>query len=117
MAWIYKPKRKYNNQNNRDKRQEIYNTTLWKRMRLAKLMNNPLCEVCLLENKTTLGEDVHHLISFLTVNNPVERDKLAFDSNNLLTVCRECHNNIHNGFLKGCHSLESIKERLESLNK
>ena len=116
MAYIYKPKRKYNNQTNRVKRQEVYNTPLWKRMRMAKLMEFPLCEVCLMEGKSTLGEDVHHLISFVGVSDPVQRDKLAFDSNNLLTVCKYHHSQIHNGYLKGCTTLEGIKNRIDELN-
>lgn len=117
MPWIYKPKRKNENTNNFSKRQEVYNTTLWKRMRLAKLREYPLCEVCLLEDKTTLAEHVHHLKSFMKANNPNERDELAFDTNNLLSVCHNCHNSLHNGDLKGCETINSIKERLKLLNK
>ena len=115
MPEIYKPKRNYKNNSNRWKRQEVYNTDLWKRMRLAQLMKEPLCWICLLEGKTTLGEDIHHIRSFMTADNEIERDKLAFDSNNLLTLCRNCHNRVHNGDLKGCKSKEQIKQRLLEL--
>lgn len=112
MPWIYKPK-KYNNQQNRIKRQDIYNTTLWKKMRRAKLMEQPLCEICLLQDIITLGEDVHHLISFMEAQDPFERDRLAYDSNNLIVVCRNCHNSIHNGYLKGCKSISEIEEKIK----
>lgn len=115
MAWIYKPKRKYDNDAKRHKRQDIYNTTVWKRMRLAKLMEQPLCEVCLLQNRTTLAQHCHHLTSFMEGENEFERDALAFDSSNLCSVCQECHNQIHNGELKGCKTLDDIKNRLEKL--
>lgn len=113
MAWIYKPKRKNNLEGNRAKRQDVYNTSLWRKMRLAKLMEQPLCEVCLLVDKVTLAEHAHHLKSFMQSNNINERDQLAYDSQNLLSVCAKCHNRIHNGDLKGCDSVEEIKERLK----
>lgn len=116
MPWIDKPKRKYDNKPNIDKRQEVYNTTLWKRMRIAKLRDFPLCEVCLLEGKTTLAEHVHHLRSFMTAKDIFERDELAFSSDNLCSVCHNCHNRIHNGDLKGCERLSAIKRRIEELN-
>ena len=116
MAWIYKPKRKYDKDTNRQKRQDIYNTTLWKRMRLSKLMRQPMCEVCLLEDKSTLAEHCHHLVSFMEAENEFERDALAYDSNNLISVCQLCHNRIHNGDLKGCKSLDEINTRLHILN-
>lgn len=115
MPWIEKPKKKYKNQSNRVKRQNIYNTTLWKRMRLAKLMETPICEVCALEGKSTLAEHIHHKISFMEADDPVERDRLAFSYENLLSVCEEHHNEIHNGDLRGCKTLEQIKKRLQEL--
>lgn len=116
MAWIYKPKRKYDKEVNRQKRQDIYNTTLWKRMRLAKLMEQPLCEVCLLQNVTTLAEHCHHLVSFMEGENEVERDALAYNSNNLISVCQKHHSDLHVGELKGCKSLDEINNRLHNLN-
>lgn len=112
MAWIFKPKKKHKNEGNRQKRQDIYNTTLWKRMRLSKLREQPLCEVCLLLGKSILAEHVHHKISFMEANDIYERDRLAFDSENLMSVCNECHNRIHNGDLKGCKSIYEIRKKL-----
>lgn len=111
-AYIYKPKRKRTSPTV-GKRKEVYNTTLWRRMRLAHLNINPLCEVCLLEGKTTLGEDVHHIHSFMDAKDIYERDRLAFDSNNLLTVCKICHSRLHNGDLKGCRTKNEIELLLQ----
>ena len=113
MAWIYKKPKKQRKTLNTEKRQEVYNTSLWRRMRLAKLRNNPLCEICLLEGRTTLGEHIHHLRSFMEADTIEERDQLAYDSNNLLTVCTEDHNRLHNGDLKGCKTKQAIQERIE----
>lgn len=84
MPYIEKKKRNNNRSSNYNKRQDVYATSLWKRMRLAYLMEHPLCEICLLEGKTTLGEHVHHKISFVGVDDPIERDRLAYDYNNLM---------------------------------
>lgn len=117
MAWIYKPKRDYKKQQNRTKRQDVYNTTLWRRLRLAKLREQPICQICEMEGKTKLSEHCHHLDSFMDAGNPVERDAKAFDSNNLICLCQYHHNQIHNGVLKGCKTLDEIKKRLELLNQ
>lgn len=118
MPTINKPKKKrtYNNSpdSTRKKRQSVYNTNRWRELRTAKLMNEPRCEVCLMQDRVRLAEDIHHLVSFLDV--PEEQMlQYAFDYNNLCSVCRECHNRIHNGDLAGCQSLEAIKMRLEKL--
>ena len=115
MAYIYKPHRRRKTPN-RQKRNEIYNTTLWKKMRRAYIMEHPICEICELMGKTTLAEAIHHKISFMTVNNPIERDKLAFDSNNLMSLCNTHHSEIHNCYLKGCTTIEGIINRLKELS-
>lgn len=117
MPWIEKPKKKRQPSINRDKRQDVYQTGLWKRMRLAKLREQPLCEVCMLEGRVKLAEHAHHLVSFMKATNEIERDRLAFDSNNLCSVCNQCHARIHVGDLKGCESLESIEKRIQEINK
>lgn len=81
------PKQRYNN--TIAERKRVYNTTLWRKLRQSKLMTNPICEVC----KTNTAEDVHHIKTFVNQNNWQD---LAFDFNNLISVCRLCHNDIHN---------------------
>ena len=49
---------------NRADRSKIYNTVMWKRLRRAHLMGNPLCEVCEAVGRTEMAVDVHHLRSF-----------------------------------------------------
>lgn len=63
-------------------------------------MENPLCELCLLEGITKAGEDVHHLDSpFKYKDNPDKVSELAFDPDNLMTLCKQHHSAIHNGKL------------------
>lgn len=118
MPYINKPKKNYNkkkqqNDIDRKKRSEVYNSSTWRKLRLAKQMANPLCEVCEMENKTTLTEDIHHLVSY-TQFTGAERDAVAFDYNNLIAVCKYHHNLLHHGFLKGATTLEEIEERLNN---
>lgn len=119
MPTLYKPKKKYvrENINNRAERNEIYNTNKWRKLRNATFLQQPLCRVCELEGKITPTEDIHHLISLLSTNDPNLRRKIAFDPYNLIGVCKKCHNRIHNSDLQGCYSLEDIEKRINDNKK
>ena len=78
-------------------RAKIYNTPRWRRLREVKLMNDPLCQVCAEAGRVTIAEDVHHTTSFMSEVDPVKRNFLAFDYNNLQSLCKKCHQLIHNG--------------------
>ena len=100
MPTIYKPKKKTvtNNQafyqQRRKERQKIYNTTTWQR--LSYMQQHPLCECCLKGGIIKSAKDIHHKVSFMSTDDKAERERLAFDSDNLQALCRECHNAIHN---------------------
>ena len=47
MPYLKKAKKQHNPSNNRIERQKIYNTDRWHKLRASKLMQSPLCEVCL----------------------------------------------------------------------
>lgn len=79
---------------NREDRQKIYQSTRWKKLRLAKLMDQPLCEVCLAKDKVTPAIDIHHKDSFLNYEG-LARITKAYDYDNLLSVCKECHSYLH----------------------
>ena len=88
MPTIYKPKRKQpkdNNQYNAERR-KIYNSEHWRRLRAWKFACNPLCELCLQENKTVPAEDIHHIISFMSTDDPQQRLFLAYDYDNLMSL-------------------------------
>ena len=80
----------------REERAEIYNSQEWKRLRKAYFQKNPLCERCLENGRVTAGEHVHHIHSFMNYDSQEQRMQCALDWNNLMTVCVECHNIIHN---------------------
>lgn len=117
MPTLYKPKKKreYNDYNSkRNRRQSVYNTTRWRDMRLAKLMQNPECEICALEGHVTLAEDVHHLTSFVDFEDENIALAYGFEFNNLCSVCKKCHSRCHTGDLKGTTNLEKIKQRIDA---
>ncbi len=79
---------------NREQRQKIYQSQKWKDLRTAKLMEQPLCEICLAKDKITLAIDVHHRDSFMNYEG-IQRLAKAYDYSNLLSVCKECHSELH----------------------
>jgi 5-methylcytosine-specific restriction protein A len=63
----------------------IRSSARWKRLRLLKLGHDPLCEDCREHGVTEPAAQVHHMI-------PVaERPDLAFDRDNLRSLCTTCH--------------------------
>lgn len=78
-------------------RRKIYNSRRWQHLRRLKFINNPLCELCAEKGLITPAEDIHHVISFMSTEDPVRRRWLAYDYDNLMSLCKKCHQNIHNG--------------------
>jgi 5-methylcytosine-specific restriction protein A len=104
----------------RDKKQKIgwteisqlgwYNTSEWKSLRLIALSENPLCSLCLLENKLVASVEVNHII-------PANEDKSKFfDLNNLQPLCSYHHrvitrrDNSKYGYKRGVEG-EKIKNK------
>ena len=73
----------------------VYNTTKWRELRMQKLSNNPLCEKCLEKGIVTLATDVHHIYEISNANSIYEMKSIGFDYNNLMSLCKECHIEIH----------------------
>jgi 5-methylcytosine-specific restriction endonuclease McrA len=67
----------------------------WLTLRARKLREQPLCEECLKKDKYRMATEVHHVI-------PIQREstwngmrQLAYDYDNLESICRECHVALH----------------------
>ena len=77
-------------ENYHEKYASFYNSKNWKELRKLKFANaNGLCEKCLLKGIIKEGVDVHHKI-------PIEDDwDKRLDYNNLMLLCKDCHNEIH----------------------
>ncbi len=68
----------------------IYNSKHWKTLRKEYLQSFPLCECCGAE-----ATQVHHKKRFSSGKSHKEIEKLAYDWNNLMSVCNRCHKNAH----------------------
>lgn len=94
MPYLAKPKKNKVRQVNKEARQKIYQSTNWKKLRVSKLQQQPLCEMCLQKGIVTPAVDVHHLDSYLNYEG-TERLYKAFNYSNLLSVCKQCHSYLH----------------------
>lgn len=65
-------------------------TSQWEKVRSLKLRRNPLCEVCEREGRVRPAEMVHHA-------KPIRQGGAALDMDNLMSVCRACHDRLHTG--------------------
>lgn len=94
MPTLQKPSKQKSRTFNRQDRQKVYQSAKWKKLRQAKLMANPLCEVCLANGIIKPAIDVHHIDSFMNYTGN-KRLQLAYDYANLQSLCKECHSEIH----------------------
>ena len=84
---------KYRNSN---KWQRFYGTKVWRDLREQKLMEQPLCEECLLFDRITPATQVHHKDKFgdYYPDEQLMWEKFL-DWDNLESICAACHRKIH----------------------
>lgn len=116
MPYLKKPTKEKQRVVRREDRQKIYQSQRWKALRLAKLSEQPLCEVCLLIDRITPSVDVHHCDSFLNYQG-LQRIEKAYDYDNLLSVCKECHSFLHKHGTTHGFNKEKIKKDLLELER
>lgn len=94
----------------RELRRKAYNNTAWRKMRDTYLHEHPICEECLKKGKITPAEDIHHKKS------PFKGGDINYglllDYDNLMAVCKKCHQAIHN---QKALSAEEIIRQLDAL--
>lgn len=103
MPYIKKQQRKKkkntDNRSNRALRSRVYHSKEWRELREFYISRHPLCEKCTEEGRTTPAECVHHVDSFTKYfrNNQITEKALevAYDPNNLMSLCVDCHLEIH----------------------
>ena len=95
MPYLKKAKKQHNPSNNRIERQKIYNTDRWHKLRASKLMRSPLCEVCLSKGVITPAFHAHHIDSFMNYKG-MKRKEVAYNPDNLMSICEQCHSLLHN---------------------
>jgi len=65
-------------------RDPFYVTTAWRRLRLWKLSEQPLCEHCLLRGIIEPATQVDHIV-------PISAGGEPLDEANLASLCASCH--------------------------
>ena len=80
---------------NKEAYQDIYNTVRWIKLRNIKFINNPLCEDCLVNDIVKQTEEIHHIIPFDINSTKEDIYRLAYDYNNLISLCAKCHHKRH----------------------
>ena len=99
---------------------EIYNSREWKELTIQKKRANPLCEQCIKDGEA-IGipggyvksvECVHHIIPIETARTKEEMRRLAFDWNNLMSLCKSCHARIHKEL--GSNTAKIVRARAEA---
>lgn len=118
FEWVKKKKDIRHISHKECNRKKLYNSVQWRNTSQFYKQEHPLCELCLLEDKVSPGENVHHIQKF---NDQIREDlqySLLTDPDNLCNVCLDCHHKIHNGGKelteKQRNWLKTKKERLFS---
>ena len=105
-----KPKQQPKETDMRKLRRAAYNTTEWRKLREVYMHEHPLCERCLEKGSLVPAEDIHHIRS------PFKGGEvnygLLLDHDNLMAVCKKCHQEIHN---QKHMTAEQIIEQLDAL--
>lgn len=72
----------------------FYRSSSWEQARLIKIHSaHGLCEKC-----GAVGEEVHHIIHVTPSN--VHDINITLNQDNLLLLCKDCHNKEHERFVK-----------------
>ena len=88
-------KRKYKHRNDNEIHKYVYNTDIWRKLRLERLKNFPLCEICHEKGLLKLATLVHHKIEISEGKNMIQMKTIGFDYSNLQSLCRPCHKEVH----------------------
>lgn len=76
-------------------RSKFYSSQLWKKTRNNYIQEHPICELCYLRGIITPSQEIHHAIKFHQQYDDNMRWKLLTDTDNLISLCKDCHNHIH----------------------
>jgi len=83
---VSKTRRVYDATPGRRADHRFYSSDQWRRVRRSVLASNPLCVRCQERGRTTAATEVHHVVPRKTAPD------LAFETANLMPLCRACHN-------------------------
>lgn len=91
---LKKWRKDYDIKRRNDRYRKFYKSNQWSIIRNYVLKrDNYLCRECIKAGKVTICSTVHHIIE-------IKSDfSKALDTDNLITLCHECHNKIHKRFI------------------
>lgn len=70
----------------------LIQSTRWRKLRNQYLQEHPICERC----HQYLATEVHHIVPLTKFkSDPVKMEQMAFDEDNLQSVCHDCHVKAH----------------------
>lgn len=67
-----------------DRSDRIYSLAWWRKLRMAKLRHDPLCEHCAKQGKIVQASHVDHIV-------PISEGGAERDWDNLQSLCKPCH--------------------------
>ena len=76
---------------------KYYNSALWKHLRNSWIKEHPVCEICYRQGIIKAAEEVHHIRPFTRGLTEEERWTLLLDEDNVISLCRHCHEEVHKG--------------------
>lgn len=83
---VFKPvERKPLTDKGRIERHRFYSRVAWAKCRAAKLRRDPLCQRCRKDDRLVEARHVHHVIDL------ADAPALAYDLDNLESLCHPCH--------------------------
>lgn len=102
--------RRYDKQREGRSDRKIYNSTSWDKIRdKIKQRDFGLCKLCLYNNEIKDMELVHHIVEVR------EDETLAYNPDNLISVCDKCHKLIHKEYDKNNISRKNMKDKLKEI--
>lgn len=106
MAYITKrrisPKRDYRQERQRhnEKWDRYYAMPAWRKLRDYWKLLNPLCRECLFEGRSVPADHVHHKVPWSWFTLEEDRIKCLTDPDNLVSLCRHHHLEVHQNLVK-----------------
>lgn len=79
-----------------NKWQKFYGNKAWHNLRESKLIKQPLCERCLEHDIIRPATDVHHKCVYGDCPTEEEQWYWFLNQDNLISLCKQCHQHIHN---------------------
>lgn len=85
---------------------KLIQSSRWGKVRNKYIKSHPTCECC-----GRLATEVHHRIPLMRYrNDPLRMEMLAFDEDNLISVCHDCHEKLHIELGKNKNKREHSKQ-------